>query len=287
MEDISNQSAIAMGNSRLQAVRDLNERIRDHNDSVADQIQSAKEQFQTANTIKQAQDSAQALWKGSKMPDALKSYKDYRAKQLAQKQGANPTDDFENSNKPNTTSATADAETSATTTTQPPAEPVAEGSPTNDAGAVASTGEEAQQGGSRLMKGLVSTGAITEEGAGKLSKVAGIAGEGAGALMSGAIGGMDIYNDFKGGFHIAGNNWEERAGNVLQIGGSIADIVGTVYPPAKLIGGVLDLTAGAIGEVGQQLDTTETDKLSAAQKSQTEQEVAETPQSSVAQEQIQ
>jgi len=287
MEDISNQSAIAMGNSRRQAVRDLNERIREHNDSVADQIQSAKEQVKTANTIKQAQDSAQALWKGSKMPDAIKSYKDYKAKKLAEKQGTNPTDDFENSNKPDTTSATADAETPATTTTEPPAEPVAEGSPTNDAGAVASTSEEAEQGGSRLVKGLVKTGALSEEGAGKLGRAAGIAGEGAGALMSAAVGGMDVYNDFKGGFHIAGNNWEEKTSNILQIGGSIADIVGTVYPPAKLIGGVLDLSAGAIGEVGQQLDTTETDKLSAEQTAETEQQVAEVPQESVAQEQIQ
>ena len=64
---------------------------------------------------------------------------------------------------------------------------------------------------------------------------------------------MDIYQDVKAG-GIAGNNNWEKAGNLLQIGGSISDIAGTIFPPAALIGGVLDLAASATDEVGEQLE---------------------------------
>lgn len=271
MEDISNQSAIANGNARLNSVRQLNERIRDHNSDVADQIQNAREQQKTANTIAQAQTAGMALWKGSKMPDAIKQYKDYKAKNAGDKAGSNPTSDFENSNKPDTSGNIEDAQTPAQTTTEPPAEPVAEGSTTG-----ASVSEDVESTGSKLVDGMPSGAkqALTEAGESKLGKFASVGGEAAGTLMSGAVGAMDIYNDFKGGFHLAGNNWEEKAGNVLQIGGSIADIVGTFYPPAKLIGGALDLASGAIDEVGQNLDTTASDKLSQLQSSETVQQVS-------------
>lgn len=272
MEDLSNQSAIANGNARLNSVRELNERIREHNSDVADQIQNAREQLKTANTIAQAQQSAMAVWKGSKMPDAVKAYKEYKAKNAGAKQGSNPTSDYENSNKPDTSGGIEDAQTPAQTTDTPPAEPVAEGSTTG-----ASISEDAEATGSKLVDGMPSGAkqALTEAGESKLTKYASAGGEVAGTLMSGAVGAMDIYNDFKGGFHLAGNNWEEKAGNVLQIGGSIADVVGTFYPPAKLIGGALDLASGAISEVGEQLDTKDSDKLTQEQQSETIQEVAE------------
>lgn len=270
MEDISNQSAVANGNARLDSVRQLNERIREHNTDVADQIQNAREQEKTANTISQAQQVAMATWKGSKMPDAVKAYKDYKAKTAGAKQGSNPTSDLENSTKPDTSATIEDAQTPAQSVTEPPAEPVAEGSTTG-----ASISEDVEATGSKLVDGMPSGAkqALTEAGESKLGKIAGAGGEVAGTLMSAAAGGMDVYNDFKGGLHLAGNNWEEKAGNVLQIGGSIADIVGTFYPPAKLIGGALDLASGAINEVGEQLDTTDADKLKQEQTSETVQEV--------------
>lgn len=267
MEDLSNQSAIANGNARLNSVRELNERIREHNSDVADQIQNAREQLKTANTIANAQNAGMALWKGSKMPDAVKAYKDYRAKNAGAKKGSNPTSDYENSNKPDTSGNVEDAQTPAQTTDTPPAEPVAEGSTTG-----ASISEDVEATGSKLTDGMPK-GALTEAGESRLGKIAGAGGEVAGTLMSGAIGGMDLYNDIKN-HTITGNNWEEKTGNILQIGGSIADVVGTFYPPAKLIGGALDLASGAISEVGEQLDTKDSDKLTQEQQSETIQEQA-------------
>ena len=49
-------------------------------------------------------------------------------------------------------------------------------------------------------------------------------------------------------------NSEEKVGNILQIGGAVSDIVGTAFPPAALLGGILDVTAGAIDTVGAQLE---------------------------------
>lgn len=275
MEDVSNQSAVANGNARMDSVRELNARIREHNADVADSIQNAREQLKTSQTIANAQNAGMALWKGSKMPDAVKSYKDYRAKNLAQKEGSNPTSDYENSNKPDTSGGLEDAQTPAQTTDTPPAEPVAEGSTTG-----ASITEDVESTGSKLKDGMPK-GALTEAGESKLSKFAGAGGEVAGTLMSGAVGGMDLYEDIKSG-HIAGNNWEEKAGNIMQIGGSIADVVGTFYPPAKLLGGALDLASGAISEVGEQLDTTASDKLNQEQQSETISQVAVTPQTTEA-----
>ena len=81
------------------------------------------------------------------------------------------------------------------------------------------------------------------------------------------------YEDSKkdGHFEIAGNNAYEKAGNILQIGGGIADVVGVGFPPAKLLGGVLDLAATATNEIGESLDTTDTDKLSTEQTQETQQ----------------
>jgi hypothetical protein len=97
-------------------------------------------------------------------------------------------------------------------------------------------------------------GKVAEEVAGTLAgKAAGLAG----GLMGAAQGGIDIFEDIKSigsGHGIAGNNNWEKAGNLLQIGGSIADLVGMAFPPAALLGGVLDLASGATDAVGEKLD---------------------------------
>ena len=264
MDDISNQSAISYGNSRIDAVRDLNERIRQHNSDVSDAITNAQQQLKTADTIRQAQDTAKGLWTASKLPEAIEQYKAYKVAQTA----SNPTSQFENmsslKNKLFGKIAT-DAQGAETLPTTPPAEPVAEGAATG-----ASISEDAESTGSKLANGLGGLKSVaTQQGETLLSKAA----KGAGVLGAGAIGAMDVYDDFKGGLHLNGNNWEEKAGNFLQIGGSIADIVGTVYPPAKLIGGVLDLTSGALDQVGQHLDTKTSQQLQQQGQKQMEQQV--------------
>ena len=139
---------------------------------------------------------------------------------------------------------------------------MAEGSPSG-----ASISEEGATAESRLTAGLKKSLPLTQEGETALSK----AGRVAGGFGAAALGGLDIYNDFKtGSFKLAGNNNWEKAGNVLQIGGSVADLVGTVYPPAKLLGGILDLGAAATDEIGQATDNTSSQQDDALKQQETE-----------------
>lgn len=267
MDDLANQQAISLGNARNQAVRELNERIRQHNTDIANQISNIKDQVKTSDTIKQAKDTAQGLWTGAKMPDKIKAYQDY----VASKKSSNPTTQSENTTLENaeTNAPQDDATTPEQNPTDPPTEPISEGSPTGE-----SISETAEASTSRLTNGLKSTGAFSDETLDTLGKVGGKLGAGAGVLGAGAIGGLDLYEDIKGKALAGNNNWE-KASNLLQIGGSISDIVGSVYPPAALIGGVLDLTAGALDTVGEGEDTTEADKEDKIQKQETETEVAQ------------
>jgi hypothetical protein len=270
MNDIANQQAIALGNSRRQAVRDLNERIQQHNSDIANQISQAKDQVKTFDTIKKAQDTAQSLWTGSKMPDKIKAFNEY----MSDKKASNPTTQSERTTANNAQENTPnqDATTPEQNPTEPPAEPVGEGTNTGE-----TASEEASTATSDIVDGLKNTGAVTEEGAQKLSKLASVGGKvakGAGVLGAAAIGGLDIYNDIKAKGLAGNNNWE-KAGNLLQIGGSFADIAGTVSPPAALLGGVLDLTASALDAIGEGEDTKETDDLTAQQQAETEQQVAD------------
>ena len=153
MADVSSMNAIALGNSRRQEVRNMNEGIAAHNNNVANQISALKDQESTTNTIQQAKDTAQGLWAGKGMPDKIKAYKDWKAGKTA----SNPTTQSEQ-----TTSQTAtenapenDATTPAQNPTDPPTEPVAEGSPTG-----AGLSDEAESVGTKLKSG-VPKGALT------------------------------------------------------------------------------------------------------------------------------
>jgi hypothetical protein len=89
------------------------------------------------------------------------------------------------------------------------------------------------------------------------SKLGGAAGKVAGGAFGAAMGGMDLYEDIKAG-KIEGNNDWEKAGNVLQMGGAVADVVGMAFPPAALLGGILDLASGATSMIGEKLDADKT-----------------------------
>lgn len=259
MADVSSMQAVALGNSRIQAVRDMNERIQQHNNDVANQISQIKDQVATANVIQQAKDTASGLWTGASMPDKIKAYKDWKASRTA----SNPTTQSDQ-----TTRQTAqqnapenDATTPAQNTTDPPTEPIADGSPSG-----ASLSDEAKNVASKIS---APKGALTDAGESAFERI----GKGAGVLGATAIGGLDLYDDIKNGAPAGNNNWQ-RAGNLVQIGGSVADIVGTVYPPAKLLGGVLDLTAGALDEIGGATDDTAEKQEDQIQKTETESAVA-------------
>ena len=166
-----------------------------------------------------------------------------------------------------------DAQTPDQTTTEAAAdEPIDEGSP-EGLGAVEE--EESEGLGSRFTSGLSrATGfgkEAIEEGLEK-------AGKGATALGALGIGGMDAYNEYKSlaaGKGLSGDNWEEKSANLLQMGGSVSDIVGLAFPPAKLLGGILDIGSGALDIAGQKIAESDKEaKLSQEQTAETDTTIA-------------
>ena len=253
----TSSNAIAQGNMRTQQVRDLNERIQQHNTDIANQISGLKDAAKTTQRIQEFQQAGQALWIAKGMPNKVKAWNDHFNKPAA----SNPTTQSERTTR------------QATQQPEPTTEAPAKSSAVTEAAEVSGEGEEAGQlvgKGSKLAEGM--------ETVAKGSSFAGKIGEAGGTLMSAGAGAMDLYQDYEaskkdGHFEIAGNNNWEKAGNILQIGGSIGDVVGTFFPPAKLIGGVLDLASAATNEIGEGLDNKTDKTLDATQKQETEQQV--------------
>jgi hypothetical protein len=262
-------TAIAQGNMRTQQVRDLNDKIRQHNQEVADRITGLQEQTKTADTIKQALDTGRTLWEGSKMPGAIKNYQDWKA---GKNKGTNPE------------TATNNALRESATEGDPMRQAMGENQLRDFAGeatraeaspAGASLAEEAESvAGS---KGKLANGVetlledgLTESGVEKLGKATG-------AVGGLTTAGIDLYQDFKGGkgFHLAGDNWEEKTGNALSLAGSVADVAGTFYPPLAIIGGAVDLASSAFDAIGEKVsEDKESDDLKQQQQQETIQQVS-------------
>lgn len=259
----TNGNAIAMGNARLQAVRDFNDRVKQHNSDIADKIQGLREQESTADTIKQIKDQATNLWTAKDIPGKVAEYNKWRASRNA----PNPTEGSvrRSRNLPSQDPAPVES------TTDPSPEPISENA--NAAETVSEVAESSEGAGGAVAKGLAKEGEnLVEET--KLGKVMGKAG----VLGSAALGGMDLYEDIKSD-SIQGNNTWEKAGNLLQIGGTVGDLVGTFFPPAKLVGGVLDLASGITESIGDKLDEDkQADDLKTQQQQATEKTIGIAPQ---------
>jgi len=265
--------AIAQGNMRTQSVRDLNDKIRQHNQEVADRITGLQQGLKTSDTIKAALDTGKTLWEGSKMPGAIQTYNEWRAdKAKNAAKGSNPDTAANNTLRENATQGDPmrQAMGENNLTAAAGEEVRAEGSPagaslSEEAESVAGSKGKLQNG----MESLLEDG-LTEDGVAKLGKAAG-------AIGGVATMGMDLYQDFKGGkgFHLAGDNWEEKTGNALSLAGSAADIIGTFYPPAAIIGGVVDLASSAFDAIGSKVEEDkQSDELKQEQQKETVQEVS-------------
>lgn len=261
----TNGNAIAMGNARMQAVRDFNDRVKQHNSDVADKIQGLREQESTADTIKQIKDQATNLWTAKDIPGKVAEYN----KWVASRNAPNPTEGSVRRSRLIDTGD--DIFTSETETTDPSPEPVSESA--NAGETVSEVAESSEGAGGAVAKGLAKEGEdLVEDTA--LGKAIGKAG----VLGSTALGGMDLYEDIKSD-SIQGNNTWEKAGNLLQIGGTIGDLAGTFFPPAKLIGGVLDLASGITDSVGEKLDEDkQAEDLKTQQQKETQKTIGIAPQ---------
>jgi hypothetical protein len=247
-----NGAAVAMGNARMQQVRDFNDRVKEHNDNVLNQIQGLREAQKSADTIQAIKTQATNLWTAKDIPGKVAEFNKYYADRAAGKAlGTNPVQNTVNNLKQQAQSKASGFLDQAKSTTQAGGEAISEG-----ANAAESVSDVAKSATSAVGKGLTSTlegAAAAKDAAGGIAgKVSGALGK-VGVLGSAALGGMDLYEDIAHGGIQGNNNWE-KASNLLQIGGTIGDLAGTFFPPAKLIGGVLDLASGLTDTVGEKLD---------------------------------
>ena len=226
----SDFASIQEGNMRTKSILDINRAVQEHNKNLGEQLTSLKSQQKTGDLVEQATSLTQGFWNSGKLPSEVTAWKSWASGNTNFR--GNPT-----STEQSSISDTADK--------------VAAGEK-EDLG-LKDTGDgifESEKGGaqSELSEG--------SKAAGGLGEFADVASKGVGAIAAAGIGGYDIYQDFAGGkgFHIAGDNWASKASNVLQIGGAIADIGGTVFPPLALIGGIADIAGGISSVIGEKID---------------------------------
>ena len=258
----ADMGAIQEGNMRSQSVMEANRQIKQHNDDIAGQISQLKSQMKSEDTEEGIKNAIGGFIAGGKIKGKVNAYKDWVSKQTA----PNPTSQEENKMSDNV-----ENESGAETTEEPK-------STLKDTG----DGIFVEEGEAEGVMDKAKTG--IKNALGVSDEALETAGKGIGEIGSIGMAGMDIYKDFAGGkgFHIAGDNWASKASNVLQIGGAIADVGGTIFPPLALLGGAVDIASGVAGEIGDLIDTgkqdQETDDL---KQKETQQQITQVQQGPV------
>ena len=249
----SDYAGIQEGNMRTKSVMDRNQAVQEHNNDVATQISNLKDQQRTGDLVQGGVSAVQQFWAGGKIPNQISALQDHL------KAGgtlfSNPTTQAQTEAQ----KAVSDAKSGLKGffTKQEVTAPETPAIQTSDdaRSALESGLEEGAEGvGSTALKAL-------------------------GGVTAVATGAMDIYKDFEAG-GIAGDNWASKTSNILQIGGAIADLGGTVFPPLAVVGGIADIAAGVFGEVGAVKDDEQQqqDDDTLQQKDTEQQEAVSAPQ---------
>jgi hypothetical protein len=253
----SDYAGIQEGNMRTKSVMDRNQAVQEHNNDVATQISSLKAQQTTGNIESAGLQAVQQYWAGGKIPNQISALQDHL------KAGgtlfSNPTSQAQTEAEKSVSDAKSGLKGFFTKQ-----EVTAQETP------AIQTSDDAR---SALESGL-------EEGA---EGVGSTALKALGGVTAVATGGMDIYKDIESisqGHGIAGDNWASKTSNLLQIGGAIADVGGTVFPPLAIVGGIADIAAGVFGEVGSLKDEEQQtqDDTNLQQKETEQQEAVSAPQ---------
>ena len=71
----------------------------------------------------------------------------------------------------------------------------------------------------------------------------------AGIAMGIVQGGVALETDLTGGFGKLANN-EEKASNILSVASGVVDVVGLVFPPLEVLGGLLGIASAVTGTIG-------------------------------------
>jgi hypothetical protein len=239
----SDVGAIQEGNMRSQAIMNANNSVREHNNQLAGQIASLKSSQKTGDVVEGLKDAIGGTIATGKIAGKVQAYKNWTANQKASNPTTQATNDLQE---------TADKSSTAPPTTEDPGGKLVS---TDQDGVFTSEGNvvEDQKGAlSRAKTGIKNALGVSDEAVDSIGK-------GAGEIASVGMAGMDIYKDIKAG-GIAGDNWASKTANVLQIGGAIADLGGTIFPPLALLGGVVDIASGVSGEIGDLIDSGKQDK---------------------------
>jgi len=243
----SDVGAIQEGNMRSQAVVNANAGIQQHNNDLGVKIAGLKSADKQADIMEGGKDMFGGFIASGKIKGKVDAYKNWTAKQNA----PNPTTQANNEVSDGATNE------SAPSTTEDPSTDLKD---TGD-GIFESEGEPGVM--KRAKTGIKNALGVSEESVDAVGK-------GVGEIASVGMAGLDIYKDIKAG-GIAGDNWASKTSNILQIGGAIADVGGTVFPPLALLGGALDIASGVGGEIGDLIDSKKQDKTTSdLQQSETQ-----------------
>ena len=297
---VNDANDVSSGNMRRRANEQMNEAVGAHNSVIATNITNIHKQLQTGESQLSEQEALGSIAGGVEgmmgahsFAGALQDYKqarDARGAQQASKtarlrslvsqapdggegnlrmgQGENgvATVEVPPSSTPDAPPSASPEGTSAT--------PSSNTAPTNAEHEVVTVGEDGKgKTGSMIHEGIKSISGLSDDAIDKVGK-------GAGVLGSAVTGGMDIYKDVKAG-GIAGDNGWEKAGNITQLGGSIADIAGVIpgLEPLAVVGGFLDLLGGGLDSIGEAVEGgKKKDEAESAAKTQEAQQKAQVAQ---------
>ena len=242
MDGYNMSSAISLGNSRLAAVQERNESIRQFNNTA----------------IENAAKAAKVAVGNDKQEGIMSGIKDALTESVAMSNFKTSLDNYNNLNK-----GTGVGGWSEVKPTPDDLKPKA-----------AAAGEEVDELAEKPSAAITTSEGTFAEGSDVLSdaakggfseasealstggKVAGALGKGVGVLGGIASSGLDIAADIKAK-GIAGDNWEEKLGNVATIGGTALDMLGFIpgLQLAGVVGTALQAAGGVASAAGEAVDT--------------------------------
>jgi hypothetical protein len=242
MDGYNMSSAISLGNSRMGAVQNMNDSIRQANKTAIDAAKGAAK-------VAVGNDKEQGIMSG---------IKDSLTESVAVSNFKTSLDNYNNLKKGTGFGGWSEVKPTSAESAPKPAlagEEVNELAEKPSAGITTSEGTFAE-GSDVLSDGAKGGFAEASEALSSGAKVAGTLAKGVGVLGGIASSGLDIAADIKAK-GIAGDNWEEKLGNVATIGGTALDMLGFIpgLQLAGVVGTALQAAGGVASAAGEAVDT--------------------------------
>ena len=240
MDGYNMSSAISLGNSRMGAVQNMNESIREFNKSA----------------IENASKAAKIAVGNDKQAGIMSGIKDALTESVAMSNFKSSLKGYQEAQKGTGFGGWSEVKPTADEMKPKAALPGEEVDQLVEKPSSAiTTSEGTLSEGSDILKRGTGLAEAAEE-ASKGAKVAGALGKGVGIAGGIASSALDIAADIKAK-GIAGDNWEEKLGNLATIGGTALDMLGFVpgFQLAGVIGTGLQAIGGISEAAGEAVDT--------------------------------